>query len=151
MGLYDSLRGLEFDLAGYATERKEAQVSSEFKRVTTTVVLSGADVQGRGEDVTYQAEAHDDFPELRERGRMTLAEYSRALEPYELDDYRRWAFESAGLELALRQNGLSLGRVLGREYRPVRFVVSTRLDAGPWHEHKPHHEQKNDTTSPWKE
>ena len=41
-------------------------------------------------------------------------------------DYRRWAFESAALDLALRQNDLSLGAALGREYSRVRFVVSTR-------------------------
>ena len=47
-------------------------------------------------------------------------------------EYRRWAFESAALDLALRQAGLSLGEALGLPYRPVRFVVSTRLDIRPW-------------------
>ena len=32
-------------------------------------------------------------------------------------DYRRWAFESAALDLALRQEGCSLGTLLGLEYR----------------------------------
>ena len=44
------------------------------------------------------------------------------------EGYRRWAFESAALDLALRQNGLGLGDALGRAERPVRFVVSTRAE-----------------------
>jgi hypothetical protein len=124
-------------------------VSSEFTRVTTTVVLSGRDETGHGEDVTYQAELHDDFPSLRERGRMTLAEYSRLLEPYGLEDYRRWAFESAGLDLALRQNGLSLAAAVRGEYRPVRFVVSTRGDVWAWLDVAPGLEFKVDPLSEW--
>jgi hypothetical protein len=41
--------------------------------------------------------------------------------------YRRWAFESAALDLALRQAGLSLGEAIGRSPQPLRFVVSTRV------------------------
>jgi hypothetical protein len=42
-------------------------------------------------------------------------------------DYRRWAFESAALDLALRQAGTNLAAVLGREPRPLNFVNSMRL------------------------
>jgi hypothetical protein len=42
--------------------------------------------------------------------------------------YRRWAFESAALDLALRQNGLSLQDAVGRVAKPVTFVVSTRIE-----------------------
>jgi hypothetical protein len=42
-------------------------------------------------------------------------------------DYRRWAFESAALDLALRQSGLSLQDAIGRAAQPVNFVVSTRI------------------------
>ena len=45
------------------------------------------------------------------------------------DHYRRWAFESAALDLALRQSGLSFHDALGREARPVNFVNSTRLSS----------------------
>ena len=151
MALVDAVRGLELEVESFATERRETAVSTEFVRVTTTVVLGGGGEAGRGEDVTYQAEAHDVFPALRERGRMTLDEYSRRLEAYGLADYRRWAFESAGLDLALRQNGLSLGAALGREYRPVRFVVSTRLEIRPWLELYPELEFKLDPVSEWTE
>ena len=47
-------------------------------------------------------------------------------------DYRRWAFESAALDLALRQAGSTLGEVVGREPAPLRFVVSTRADVREW-------------------
>ena len=64
-------------------------------------------------------------------------------------DYRRWAFESAALDLALRQNELSLGAALEREYGPVRFVVSTRDDAFAWLEHNPELELKLDPENDW--
>ena len=64
-------------------------------------------------------------------------------------DYRRWAFESAALDLALRQNDLSLGAAVGREYRPLRFVVSTRGDAFAWLQHNPELELKLDPESDW--
>ncbi len=41
--------------------------------------------------------------------------------------YRVWACESAALDLALRQAGVSLQDALGREARPLSFVVSLRL------------------------
>jgi L-alanine-DL-glutamate epimerase-like enolase superfamily enzyme len=147
--LFDAVRGLELDVGSFSTERREAVVSSDFTRVTTTIVLAGGGETGRGEDVTYQAEDHDGYPTLAERGRMTLDEYSRRLAPYGFEDYRRWAFESAALDLALRQNGLSLGRALGRDYRPVRFVVSTRLEILPWLELYPELELKLDPVSEW--
>ena len=46
-------------------------------------------------------------------------------------DYRRWAFESAAADLALRQAGRSLADVLGREPQPITFVVSLRLGEPP--------------------
>ena len=45
--------------------------------------------------------------------------------------YRRWAFESAALDLALRQNGLSLQDAIGRPARPVNFVASVRIGDPP--------------------
>ena len=42
-------------------------------------------------------------------------------------NYRRWAFESAALDLALRQAGVSLAEAVGREAQPLNFVVSMRL------------------------
>ena len=45
--------------------------------------------------------------------------------------FRHWAFESAALDLALRQAGRSLHDVLGLEPQPVRFVNSLGLGKEP--------------------
>jgi len=65
------------------------------------------------------------------------------------EGYRRWAFESAALDLALRQNEVGLGQALGREERPVRFVVSTRADPERWLEFAPGLEFKLDAEKDW--
>ena len=159
MRFWDRLRELELAVEGFATERSSLDVSSQFTRVTTTVVLSGGGSEGRGEDVTYTAADHDWFPELEPSGKTTLGAFSSELDALQLfaaapgmaasNDYRRWAFESAALDLALRQKGLSLGEVLEREYRPVRFVVSTRGGAFGWLEHNPEVELKLDPENDW--
>jgi hypothetical protein len=159
MSVWDRLRGLELNVEEVTTERKSIDVSTQFTRVTTTVVLAGEGEQGRGEDVTYTAEDHDWFPELDPPGRTTLGEVSAELDGLRLfeaepkmpawADYRRWAFESAVLDLALRQNDLSLGAALEHDYHPVRFVVSTRGDAFAWLEHIPELELKLDPENDW--
>jgi len=45
--------------------------------------------------------------------------------------FRNWAFESAALDLALRQTAHSLHDVLGLEPQPVRFVNSLSLGKEP--------------------
>jgi hypothetical protein len=151
MPLWDELAGLDVRIDDYALHRRELARES-WTRVTTTVVLSGGGESGEGEDVTYDAAAHDDFPaELMLAGAWTLDAVSRRLDDFELPDYRRWAFESAALDLALRQAGRSLGDVVGRPYRPVRFVASTRADVGPWLENDPALELKLDATKEWDE
>src|SRR5512137_175252 len=158
---YERLAGLPLVVEGYRTERRELDVSSGFRRVTTVVVLRGGGEEGRGEDVTYAAEDHDDYPaELPLGGERTLDGFSERRGGLDLFAgrppqqeffrfYRRWGFESAALDLALRQQGLSLGAALGREYRPVRFAVSTRLDIMPWLEVDPSLEFKLDPTPEW--
>ena len=159
--LYARVSGLPLKIDGYSLERNELDVSSGFLRVTTTVVLRGVGVEGRGEDVTYAAEDHDDYPAaLPLDGSWTFDEFSRQVggldlcpdRPPQLEFfrfYRRWAFESAALDLALRQQGQSLGAALGREYRPLRFAVSTRLDIMPWLAVDPGLEFKLDPTPEW--
>jgi L-alanine-DL-glutamate epimerase-like enolase superfamily enzyme len=160
MSLYARLARLPIEIARHRLERAETEVSSGFTRVTTTVVLEGAGVEGRGEDVTYDSGDHEVFPELALEGRFTVEEASRALDGLDLfagrvpkwpasTDYRRWGLESAVLDLALRQAGLSLGEALARPYRPVRFVVSTRLDPRSWLAVDPELEFKLDPTSEW--
>ncbi len=159
-GTWGRLAGLELTIDELRTERRATDVSSGFTRVTTTIVLAGAGHEGRGEDVTYAAADHDAFPELDLSGRHTLSSLSTALDGIELfpggapewaasADYRRWGFESAALDLALRQGGVSLGEAVGRPYRPVRFVVSTRLDPREWLAVDPSLEFKLDPTSEW--
>ena len=64
-------------------------------------------------------------------------------------DYRRWAFESAALDLGLRQAGRSLAELVGRPYRPVRFVASTRADVEPYLALNPELEFKLDVEEDW--
>src|SRR5450756_1668336 len=122
--LYTLLAELPLEIDAYDTERKELDVSSGFLRVTTTVVLRGGGYEGRGEDVTYAAEDHDPYPlALPLSGDWTLDGFSRRLGGLDLfphrppqeeffRNYRRWGFESAALDLALRQRGQSLGAAL---------------------------------------
>ena len=139
MTTYDALAALPLQVEEYELERLEQAVSSEFTRVTTVVHLRGAGEEGLGEDVTYAAELHPPPGDLALAGSTDLDGFSKLLDGLELFAapprmdafrfYRRWAFESAALDLALRQAGRSLADALGREPRPVRFVVSTRIDS----------------------
>jgi len=99
---------------------------------------------GRGEDVTYDVVDQERFAELLPTlplaGSYTLRSFSRHLDGLDLfptpperaasRHYRRWALESAALDLALRQADLSLGEAVGRDAEPIRFVVSPNL-SGP--------------------
>jgi len=160
MPLWDAPASLPVSVDGMSLERRELATASGWTRVTTTVLLHGGGETGQGEDVTYTAPDHDHMPsELPVDGEWTLAELSARLDELELwhgdpeahgsRDHRRWAFESAALDLALRQAGRSLGDVLGRAYRPVRFVVSTRADIDPWLAEYPAMEFKLDVESDW--
>ena len=160
MSVFEAVADLELAIDGYRLERREEEVSSEFRRVTTTVVVTGKGLDGRGEDVTYDPEDHDHYPHLDLVGRRTLAELSASLEGVDLfpsgepgfaasREYRRWAVESAVFDLALRQARTSLGEAIGREYRPVRFVMSTRQDPFAWLAIDETLEFKLDPTGDW--
>ncbi len=152
MSIWDSVAGLELRVDGYRLQRRESETPSGWTRVTTTVVLDGAGAIGEGEDVTYDASFHDGVPaDLMLAGTWTLDDFSRTLDRFDAlaEGYRRWAFESAALDLALRQNALGLGAAVGREERPVRFVVSTRSAPERWLEHAPALEFKLDAETDW--
>jgi hypothetical protein len=137
----NELMGLALEIESVELERRELAVSPEFRRVTTTVHLRGGGEEGLGEDVTYQADLHDTFPEPAVGGRWTIASFSESLEGFSFfetelpdnaaTDYRRWGWESAALDLALRQARTSLAEVTGRERQPLRYVVSTRIEKVP--------------------
>jgi L-alanine-DL-glutamate epimerase-like enolase superfamily enzyme len=129
VSLYDAVVELPLHVSGYELERLEQPVSSNFTRVTTVVHLRGGGEEGVGEDVTYDAAEHPPPGDLPLTGEHTLDSFSTVLEPYGFSDHRRWGFESAALDLALRQAGRSLAEAVGREPRPVRFVVSKRFDS----------------------
>jgi hypothetical protein len=152
MSLWNAVAGLEVRVDDYALERLESQTPSGWTRVTTTVVVHGDGSTGEGEDVTYDATMHDDVPDdLMFAGTWSLDDVSHHLD--ELDGleegYRRWGFESALFDLALRQNELGLGEAFGRKERPVRFVVSTRADPERWLEFSPELEFKLDAEPDW--
>lgn len=141
MSLYDAVRDLPLRIEGYALDGRVMDVSSGFTRKTTLIRLRGEGEEGVGEDVTYEAEEHDRQrargPVLPLAGDWTIDTFSRHLATLPLFpdaptqsayyDYRVWGFESAALDLALRQAGTSLGDATGREPRPLSFVVSLRL------------------------
>jgi hypothetical protein len=53
--------------------------------------------------------------------------FERAPEYDVVRNYRRWAFEAAALDLALRQAGARFDEVLARAAEPIHFVVSPAL------------------------
>ncbi len=133
--LYEQLAPLPFEVESYALDGLDLRVAANWTRKTTVVRLRGDGEEGLGEDVTYEAELQEAFQRaglsLDLMGSHTVDSFSHLLEPFGLDDYRRWAFESAALDLALRHAGRSLAEALGREPRPVRFVVSMGLGDPP--------------------
>ena len=152
MSLWDSLAGLTIKVDGYRLERRESPTPGGWTRVTTTVVLEGDGATGEGEDVTYEAELHDGVPaELMLAGTWTLEDLSHHLDEFDdlTEGYRRWAFESAALDLGLRQNELGFGEALGRQERPLRFVVSTRAAPERWLAVAPALEFKLDAEKDW--
>jgi hypothetical protein len=137
----ERLADLPLRVDDYALERLQRDVSSQFTRVSTVIRLHGGGEEGVGEDVTYDAVDHDVLQAagavLALAGDRTLGEFCHHLEGLELWPeppqrepsrlYRVWGYESAALDLALRQAGTTLHAALGIEPRPVNFVVSLRL------------------------
>jgi hypothetical protein len=130
-------------------ERLHTVLAHDFQRVTTHVRLLGAGVDGLGEDVSIHVEdgssLHETQPALPLAGEWTLAgfcDHLATLDPWPRPPeweaarrYRNWAFESAALDLALRQAGRALHDLLDVEPGPVRFVNSLGLGEQPSIEH----------------
>jgi L-alanine-DL-glutamate epimerase-like enolase superfamily enzyme len=142
---WSRLASLPLVVEGYELERLEVGEPSGYERVSSHVRLLGDGTDGLGEDVSPFADEHDAFlgagPSLPLAGHWTLARFCDHLAT--LDQwpappkweqerrYRNWAFESAALDLALRQAGRALHDVLELEARPVRFVNSLGLGDPP--------------------
>jgi hypothetical protein len=146
MSTYERVADLPLTIDGYALEGLSRSVSSGFERLSTIFHLHGGDEEGLGEDVTYTPDEHRTAqargPELPLAGEWTFDSFSEHLGALDLFpaaapewpvfvNYRRWGFESAALDLALRQAGRSLAEAVGRELEPVRFVVSSRMGEPP--------------------
>jgi len=142
MNTYALVSELPLEIDSYELESLSVEVSPEFTRRTTVIHLRGRGEEGIGEDVTYspddQIAFQEEGPSLPLKGsHHTIDSFSELLERLSLwpagpeleqfRPYRRWAFESAGLDLALRQAGKSLAEVLGREPKSLRFVASMRF------------------------
>lgn len=115
------------------------------------ITLHGGGHEGIGEDVCYDVIDHDRALELGPvhplAGEWTMDSFSSQLGGLDLFsvapewnahyDYRRWAFESAALDLALRQAGANFADALDRTPQALTFVTSRGLgnppDASPVH------------------
>jgi hypothetical protein len=142
---WDLISNLSLEVEDYALERLDSPTVSGFVRSTTVIALRGLGHEGLGEDVTYANEDHDALnaagPTLPLAGNWTLERFSAQLASLDLfpappgaevyRNYRAWGFESAALDLALRQNGRSLHDALNRLPHPVSFVASVRLPEPP--------------------
>jgi hypothetical protein len=167
--LWEKVKDLPFEVADVTMEIAAMPISPEFERRTTTVHLR-RELGGRsefgdglGEDVTYDQREHEPhrFPWIDLRGEWTLDSLSAHLDGVELfpngepalgayRDYRRWAFESAALDYALKANGVNIANALEREPQPVRFVSSMRVASlDPWLELYPNLRFKLDPTPEW--
>jgi hypothetical protein len=149
VSLWPQLAELPLVVESCEYDRLDAVLAHDFQRVTTHVRLVGAETEGLGEDVSIHVEdgtsLHERQPALPLAGQWTLAgfcDHLATLDPWPKPPewaaarrFRNWAFESAALDLALRQAGRALHDVLGLEPQPVRFVNSLGLGEQPSIEH----------------
>jgi L-alanine-DL-glutamate epimerase-like enolase superfamily enzyme len=142
--LWSRVADLTLTIAGHRWEAVMPPGEPEHTRYI--LHLSDGTIEGLGEEVGGTMMDEDGAfltlaPSLPLAGSWTLASFSDHVagldlwpEPPEWDmarRLRRWAFESAALDLALAQNGRSLAEALGRTPAPVRFVNSLGLGDPP--------------------
>jgi len=147
MTFYEQVNDLGLEIDAVRFELNEREVAEDFTRYTTTITLEGDGCVGRGEDVVYTEEAqrrlqeigpdlplegeYDGFDALSQHIADLDLFAGRAPARADFRHYRRWGFESAALDLALRQAGTSLAGAMDRTYMPLRFVVSPKLGDPP--------------------
>src|SRR6187549_1626516 len=134
MSAYEQVAQLPIEVESYALEGHDREYSSGFTRPSTLIRMRGKGQEGLGEDVVYDVLDHiahrDAGPAHDLSGPSTLGELCELLGELDLfagapperepsRHYRRWAYESAALDLALRQNGLALWEVVERDPRPL--------------------------------
>jgi L-alanine-DL-glutamate epimerase-like enolase superfamily enzyme len=142
--LWNRIADLPLVIESHALERL-AVSAGDLERVTTHVRLRGRGEYGLGEDIGAMVEEHDALRAVADslplEGEWTLASFVGHLAGVDLwpkppewemaRRWRNWAFESAALDLALRQAGIGLPEALGRTPTPVRFVNSLGLGDPP--------------------
>ena len=140
MSTWQMLCDLSVEIDDYSLEPLQATVSSDFERKSTVIRLRGVGEEGLGEDVTYDAVDHDILQaagaNLPLAGRFTLGSFCEHLATLSLFPqppqrevsarYRTWAYESAALDLALRQARRAAAR--GARARAAAGALR-RLDA----------------------
>ena len=145
MSDWAKLAELPLTVDGYELETLSAEVANSMVRTTIQIRLQGAGHDGLGEDISPFPDDPDPLgnaaSELPLAGEWTLERFCDHLatldqwpKPPEWEAarlYRNWAFESAALDLALRQAARPLHEVLEREPRPLRFVNSLGLGDPP--------------------
>jgi hypothetical protein len=144
MSTWSSLAGLRLSLETVELLPRSLRVSPQFDRRTTVVRFEGGGAQGLGEDVVYDSAEQQRFQQAQidwPKGEFDLAGFSERLDrvecferPPQQDayrDYRRWALESAALDLALCQAETTLAEQLELSPRPIRFVASMGLGQPP--------------------
>ena len=139
--MWEALAELPLVVEGYALQRLQGEPAFGHDRGTDLVRLQGGGKTGLGEDITTYLPEGSAAPELPLAGEWTLGSFCAHLAgveqwteepPWDLaHNWRNWAYESAALDLALRQAGMSVADALGRAPRPVRFVNSFGLGDPP--------------------
>jgi hypothetical protein len=147
---WNRLAGLPIQIEGYELTGHDREYG-DFTRPSTVIHLKGKGEEGIGEDVVYDVLDHiahrDAGAVLDLKPPTTLGEACEMFGSLDLFNgtpperepslhYRRWAYESAALDLALRQNGTSLWEAVERDPQPLRFVCSTRLGSFGENGHK---------------
>jgi hypothetical protein len=124
------------DLPLTIEHRTVRRVASPSGRRTTAIVhLEGGGEHGYGEEVTFQeGDLLPASPKMDWRFAGSFREFSlwlasvdlfeRAPEYEVVQNYRRWAFEAAALDLVLRQAGARFNETVGRAAEPIDFLVS---------------------------
>ncbi len=141
MSTFERVAELPVQIDSYAFEGLSFQPSPEFERLTTVIQLFSDGLAGNGEDITYEAldaiALQDAGPVHDLSGPRTIAEFCELMDSLDLFPspperevsrlYRRWAFESAALDLALKQADTTLAGHLGMRLEPLTFVASMGL------------------------
>jgi hypothetical protein len=139
--VWSRLAELPLLVEDYSLERLERPPAFGHDRGTDLVRLAGGGEEGLGEDITTYIPEGTAAPRLELAGEWTLGSFCDHLasveqwtEAPEWDlarAWRNWGYESAALDLALRQAGQALHEVLGPAPAPVRFVNSFGLGDPP--------------------